>query len=142
MNHIAIAETDEDVERCFAALNELRPHLSADTFIAQVKRQREKYGYRLVYLEDEEDIRSVAGFRISESLAWGVHMYVDDLVTRSGQRSKGCGEKLFKWLVDFAKTNGCTQLHLDSGVQRFDAHRFYMKVRMDMSSHHFSIRLT
>ncbi|MGZ5001726.1 MAG: GNAT family N-acetyltransferase, partial [Chthoniobacterales bacterium] len=30
---------------------------------------------------------------------------------------------------------------LDSGVQRFDAHRFYLMKRMKISSHHFSLEL-
>jgi len=33
------------------------------------------------------------------------------------------------------------QLHLDSGVQRFSAHRFYLSKRMEISSHHFSLKL-
>jgi hypothetical protein len=32
-------------------------------------------------------------------------------------------------------------LHLDSGVRRFDAHRFYLNKRMNISSHHFSMVL-
>ncbi|MGX1791676.1 hypothetical protein ACWIDW_01820 [Microbacterium sp. NPDC055312] len=32
----------------------------------------------------------------------------------------------------------CRQLDLDSGVQRFDAHRFYLRERMNIDAHHFS----
>ena len=31
-------------------------------------------------------------------------------------------------------------LHLDSGVQRFGAHRFYLASRMDIIAHHFSMK--
>jgi hypothetical protein len=30
---------------------------------------------------------------------------------------------------------------LDSGVQRFGAHRFYLRRRMNITSHHFAIDL-
>jgi hypothetical protein len=30
---------------------------------------------------------------------------------------------------------------LDSGVQRFGAHRFYLRRRMDITSHHFALDL-
>ncbi len=56
-------------------------------------------------------------------------------------RSKGYGDELFAWLVAHAKANGCDQLHLDSGVQRFAAHRFYLRLRMSMTSHHFALDL-
>jgi hypothetical protein len=40
-----------------------------------------------------------------------------------------------------ARATGCAKLELDSGVQRFDAHRFYLRKRMIISSHHFSLEL-
>src|SRR5678809_215313 len=43
--------------------------------------------------------------RIGECLAWRTYLYVDDLVTDADSRSKCYGDKIFDWLVDFAKTN-------------------------------------
>ena len=41
--------------------------------------------------------------------------------------------------MDHAREHGCDMLHLDSGVQRFDAHRFYLNKRMMLGAHHFNI---
>ncbi len=68
-------------------------------------------------------------------------MRVDDLATRGEDRSKGYGGALFDWLVSLAKEEGCEQLHLDSRVQRFGAHRFYLSKRMVIECHHFSLDL-
>jgi len=68
-------------------------------------------------------------------------MYVDDLVTDERQRSKGVGGALLDWLAEQARARGCAELHLDSGVHRFDAHRFYFTKRMHISSYHFKIKL-
>jgi GNAT superfamily N-acetyltransferase len=68
-------------------------------------------------------------------------LYVDDLVSKSGDRSKGYGNQLFNWLVNYAQTENCQQLTLDSGVQRFAAHRFYLHQRMEITSHHFTLKL-
>ena len=67
--------------------------------------------------------------------------YVDDLVTDESERSLGYGGALFDWLVAEARAEGCGKLELDSGVQRFAAHRFYLTKRMIISSHHFSLEL-
>jgi GNAT superfamily N-acetyltransferase len=98
-------------------------------------------GYLLAYCESEHVIRAVSGYRYSENLAYGKFMYVDDFVTNSEDRSKGFGKLLFDWLVETAKKQSCEVLALDSGVQRFGAHRFYLIHRMNIVSHHFTLRL-
>jgi len=137
--NIALAVSDSDVTRCYPVVAQLRPHLTKDHYLQQVGRQR-KEGYRLAYLEGNGAVHSVAGFRIMEMLAFGKILYVDDLVSTDGQRSKGYGGKLFDWLVEHAKANSCAQLHLDSGVHRFAAHRFYLTKRMEITSHHFALK--
>ena len=109
--------------------------------VAQILRQQAG-GYFLAYCESDSEIRSVAGYRYSENLAYGKFMYVDDLVTKTDDRSKGFGKQLFDWLVAQAETHGCAVFALDSGVHRFDAHRFYLVNRMNIVSHHFVLRLT
>jgi GNAT superfamily N-acetyltransferase len=134
---ISIAEITE----CFAVVKELRTHLEIADFVTQVQRQQQQFDYQLVYLRVDGIVQAVAGFRISESLAWVKFLYVDDLVSRSDMRSQGYGTKLFNWLLDYARSQECQQLTLDSGVQRFAAHRFYLRHRMNITSHHFSIEL-
>ena len=81
------------------------------------------------------------GFFISESLRYGQFLYVYDLVVDENVLSKGYGKDIFEWLVDYGKSKGCNVLRLDSGVQRFDAHRFYFRQRMKIASYHFSLSL-
>lgn len=121
---------------------ELRPHHAArQAFIRQVQRQMRE-GYRLAYLERDGEIRAAAGYRVYELLFSGRTLYVDDLVTREVDRSRGFGGELFDWLVAEARREGCRELTLDSGVQRFDAHRFYLLKRMKIASHHFALELS
>jgi GNAT superfamily N-acetyltransferase len=140
-NTISIATSIQAITDCFPVITELRPHLELTDFVAQVQRQQQQFNYQLVYLQVDETIQTVAGFRVSESLAWGKFLYIDDLVSKSGDRSKGYGGELFNWLVDYARTENCQQLTLDSGVQRFAAHRFYLHQRMEITSHHFTLKL-
>ena len=141
MSQIHLAQSDEDLRRCFPVMAELRPHLAEGEFVGRVRRQQQGSGYELVWLEDGGLVQVVAGFRIAEFLAWGRILYVDDLVTTAQARSRGHGQKLFDWLLAHAREKGCAEFHLDSGVQRFDAHRFYLRNRMEIRAHHFSIPL-
>ncbi|HEX4263564.1 MAG TPA: GNAT family N-acetyltransferase [Verrucomicrobiae bacterium] len=138
---IALALSREQIHRCFPVMAELRPHLLEAEFVARIQRQQ-KEGYQLALLTDKKIVNAVAGYRYSESLSWGKFMYVDDLVTAEKCRSQGHGQKLLGWLIAAAKARGCNQFHLDSGVQRFGAHRFYLASRMDIIAHHFSMKLS
>jgi len=134
---IAIATSENQIRRCFLVMRELRTHISDEAeFVDRVRRQQEQ-GYQLAFLECAGEIRAVAGYRFLESLFSGKNLYVDDLVTRDSDRSRGFGGELIDWLIKQARENGCETLELDSGVQRFDAHRFYFSKRMSISSYHF-----
>jgi GNAT superfamily N-acetyltransferase len=138
--NITLAKSDGEIDSCFAILQVLRPHLITSDFVRRIKRQQQQ-GYQLAYIEDDASIKAVAGFSISECLAWGKFLYVDDLVTKESDRSQGYGTNLLNWLLDYAKANACEQLHLDSGVQRCAAHRFYFKHRLEIRGYHFAIDL-
>ncbi|MEL6928412.1 MAG: GNAT family N-acetyltransferase [Cyanobacteria bacterium J06600_6] len=136
---IKLATSIADIQRCSPVMLQLRPHLQADVFVRQVQQQMQT-GYKLAYLQDT-NLVAVAGFNIAINLACGKHLYVADLVVDARQRSQGYGEALFNWLIDYAQDHDCQQIHLDSGVQRFAAHRFYLRQKMNISSHHFSLKL-
>jgi GNAT superfamily N-acetyltransferase len=138
---IARAETDVDIARCFQVMQQLRPQLIEAEFVGRVRRMQTEGGFILAYLAADGAVRAVAGYRYHEKLFSGRTLYVDDLVTDSAERSHGFGAKLLTWLADEARTRGCALLELDSGVQRFDAHRFYFRQRMHVSAYHFVVPL-
>jgi len=122
-------------------MRELRTHIQNEkAFVGRVLRQQ-KQGYQLAYLEMAGSVRAVAGYRFLESLFSGKNLYVDDLVTLESDRSSGFGGQLLDWLIKEAREHDCETLELDSGVQRFDAHRFYFHQRMSISSYHFRIKI-
>ena len=135
---VRIAETDAEIQECFPVMAELRPHLRRALFVARVRKQ-EGEGYRLAFIARDGAVLAVAGFRILNNLAWGRFFYIDDLVTSAGERSRGLGGALLDWCLHRAAAEKCTALHLDSGIQRRDAHRFYLERRMRIMGYHFSM---
>ena len=133
---VRLAKSDKEIAACYPVMHELRPDLDESAFVSQVRRQ-EPSGYRLAFVLEGGEPVAVAGYRIGENLAWGRFLYVDDFVTRSRQRSSGYGAALLSWLMTQAAEAGCQQLHLDSGVHRTDAHRFYEREGMERASVHF-----
>jgi GNAT superfamily N-acetyltransferase len=140
MRKIQIATTPAEIDRCFPVMSQLRPLLIASEFVSRVQAQQAE-GYQLASLEHEGVVVSVAGFRFQNMLSSGKTLYVDDLVTDSAARSRGHGEEMLQWLIALAKEANCNTFSLDSGTQRQDAHAFYLRQRMRITSFHFAIHL-
>lgn len=136
--NIRIATTDAEIAACYPIMRELRPHVAEEQFLPRV-RSHENSGYRLAFVQEPGGLVAVAGFRVGENLAWGRFLYVDDLVTLPAHRSKGHGSKLLAWLKEYAAKEGCLQVHLDSGIQRKEAHLFYEREGMTMAGFHFVV---
>lgn len=137
---ITLAKSEQEILDCYSVMAELRPHLKHDDFVLTIKRLGETARLQLAYLNNG-GVKAVAGFRISEWLAGGKYLEIEDLVTKSDERSKGYGGDLFDWLVKHAEENNCDHIRLVSRVTRFDAHRFYQNKRMIIDAYYFSRQL-
>lgn len=138
---IKLAETDNEIEKCFDVMSELRTHLYKKDFLKTV-RHMESEGYKLAYIEDEGKVVTTAGYRIYTNLMMGKHLYVDDLVTSDSARSRGYGERMVNWLREEAIKENCNFYHLDSGTHRNEAHKFYFRHGFTIASYHFSETLS
>jgi GNAT superfamily N-acetyltransferase len=141
MAQIQFAVTPEAIARCFEVMQQLRPTLtSAEDLVAKVQQQQAE-GFELAFLEQEGEVVTAAGFRVQHMLVTGLTMYVDDLVTGERFRSRGHGKTMLDWLIARAREQGCETFSLDSGTHRRDAHAFYFRERMRISSFHFMLPL-
>jgi GNAT superfamily N-acetyltransferase len=140
MSAIHLAETKEQINRCFPVMHQLRPMLNAETFADRIE-QQQREGYRLAYLEHEGAVASVAGFRVMSVLWSGRTLYVDDLITDEAMRSHGFGAQMIAWLAALARSEGCETFSLDSGTHRHEAHAFYFRQGLRVTDFHFQMPL-
>jgi GNAT superfamily N-acetyltransferase len=135
---VCVLKSEMGLTEVAEVLLQLRPQYNLDTLINQIRAQQ-KQGYQIAYVKSDNQVLCVAGFVVGDKLAWGKHVYIDDLATNENCRSEGIGSLMIEWFKSYCKNNGYAQLHLDSGVQKFAAHRFYLNNRFNIASHHFSI---
>lgn len=112
-------------------------------FVERVNAELRPDGYRLAaaLVPGEGQAVATAGFRTGHDLVHGAYLFVDDLATREPFRRQGHAGAIMDWLEAEARRLGCSALILESGVQRHEAHRFYLNRGMDISSHHFRLDL-
>jgi GNAT superfamily N-acetyltransferase len=125
---------DRDV---LPVLAELRTQLTPESFAA-IYAEGHPQGLRFTAAFDDDDrCVGVAGWRVVATTVAVRKLYVDDLVPSAAGRGRGVGRALLAELSRRAREASCRVIDLDSGVHRRDAHRFYMRERMAITSFHF-----
>lgn len=132
--------SDEEIKYCYKIMHQVRTDLSKEDFLSTINKQIEN-GYKLAYVLDHSQVICVAGFNINQKLSWGKHIYIDDFITDKSVKSTDAGKALLDFIKIYAEQQGCSSIHLDSSVEREDAHKFYLSQDMKIDSHHFSINL-
>jgi hypothetical protein len=115
---------------------QLRPHLAGN----YVPRMREVIaaGAEMAVALDRGDVLGVAVYRMVERTFSGREMYCDDLVTDETRRSTGVGHALMEHMRSLCAGRRVDAFTLDSGVQRGQAHKFYFREGMTVTSFHFT----
>lgn len=116
--------TESDRRELFPLVTELRDHLDFEMYLDLFEVMREE-GYRLFARYAGDEAVAAAGMKIATNFYLGRHIYVYDLVTAEGERSKRHGERLLSFVHDWAAERDCDAVELESGQWREDAHRFY-----------------
>lgn len=132
--------TDEEIKYCYEIMHQIREDLSKNDFLLAISEQI-KNGYQVVYVIENNQIICVAGFTISHKLALGKYLYIEDFVTDKSVEFFEARKALFDFIKIYAKQQKCTSIHLDSLIQREEAHKFYLSQNMNIDSHHFSIKI-
>lgn len=140
MAEIKIAVSDSEILACFKAVFELRPHLDKENYLKQVKEMQQET-YTLAYIKDGENVIAIAGFRYLQMLYCGKIIYIDDLSTLPESRGKGYASQLLDFIFNLAMEKNLEAVHLDSGYQRFDAHKLYFNKGFIINAYHFSKKL-
>lgn len=119
---------------------ELRPHLPEN----YVERMKEVFagGAEMAVAVIGGQVAGVTVFRVLEKTHSGRDLYCDDLVTSERQRSTGVGHALMEYMEAICRERECDTFSLDSGTWRQQAHKFYFREGMTITSYHFDKKIS
>ena len=126
-NEVYTVESDSDLKDCFHVLKELRSHLDFESFSSIYKICKDREQFELVALRRNEQVVAVMGFRFITDFVRGKHLYIDDLVTVSNERSKGYGATMLFYAEEIAKKSNCSGLRLCAVLENESGIKFYEK---------------
>ncbi|XXM71137.1 GNAT family N-acetyltransferase [Lysinibacillus sphaericus] len=136
MTVIKELKSETDWLEAYPLMKQLRTHLDRDQYLELVKDSAASDGYQLAALYSKGRIVAVTGFMPMITLYNGRFIWVCDLITDADERSQGHGQELLSYVEKRAKNQGYERISLSSGLQRFDAHRFYEE-KMDYQKKSF-----
>ena len=120
-----------------AVHRQLRPQMPAD-YAAKMRKVFADGGEMCICADAAgAAVLGVAVYRAFENTFSGYRFYVDDLVTDETRRSQGAGHMLMEYLEHRAKLCGAAWIELESGTQRRQAHKFYFREGMTVTSFSF-----
>ena len=125
--------TEEEIKYCYEMMHQIREDLTERDFLSAISEQL-KNGYKIVYVIQDEEIICIAGFTIGDKLSWGKHLLIEDFVTNKSIKSIEAAKALLDFIKIYAN-------HLDSSIQKEEAHKFYLSQKMKIDSYHFSINI-
>lgn len=133
---------EHDLDKAVEILLLLRPKYSSDQLREQIREQYLRHQYQLIgVFDDGAGLVGVAGFIEGCKLAWGRYLLIEDFMVTPEWQQSGAGGYLLQWLRHHGLQLGCKELHVNSSVSRFAAHKFYLQEGFRISSHHFSLQL-
>jgi ribosomal protein S18 acetylase RimI-like enzyme len=97
----------------FPIIAQLRPHLTEQEFLRQV-RQQSHGGYELVGALRAGRIVGILGMRPVHTLARGPHLHVDDIIIDEAERRTGGGRALMDYAETDARARGMATVFLDA----------------------------
>ena len=140
MKVLAVARDDIDVLASAETVHrQLRPHLQSN-YVGRIQEVLAG-GAEMAVAMVGRKVAGVTIFRILEKTHSGRDLYCDDLVTDETRRSTGVGHALMQYMESVCRERGCDTFSLDSGAQRQQAHKFYFREGMTITSFHFDKKI-
>lgn len=135
---IVECKTDEQLEAACRLLRQMYPERSVADLRSQVQEMLDEGGWRMVGMFEDAQCVAAIMVHVGRRLYSGKFIRMDSMVIDEGLRGRGAGKKLVDWVVDEGKRLGCEKMMLDSYVENFDAHRFFLREGMAIRGYHIN----
>ena len=138
--NIHFAETEEELLKCFPAVKELDPEFQEIRFMETLKIMMGE-GTKVMMIEEENNVPTIACFRIGQYLFQGKHLHIDFILTTNEFKKQVYTKAMVNWIKDYAIQQDCDTMSTDSRFHNRDAHRLYLSAGFYIFAMHFWMSL-
>lgn len=130
----------EKLRMIIPLLARLNPKIPVDILecrLAEMKCQ----GYECVGIFDKNKLVGISGIWLLTKYYIGKHIEPDNVYILPEYRKKGLGERLMKWIFEYAKSKGCSASELNCYVKNEAGQRFWKRQGYEILGYHYQKQL-
>ena len=131
----------DHLENILSLTHGLNPNIPIDIL---KERQQEMFlieNYKCFGIYDNKELLGVSSGWLTVRLYSGKQLEVDNVIINQNLQSTGIGAKFMILLEDWAKSNDCETIELNTYVQNSKSHNFYFNQGYDILGFHFQKHL-
>jgi len=118
-------------------VHELMGHTVDNSLLKQRYSEMFQQNYECFGIYDDENLIGVFGLWFMTRHYAGKSCEQDHVYILPENRNGGLGKKVFEWIFNYAISKGCETFELNSYVNNYPSHKFYMNLGYDIKGYHF-----
>lgn len=118
-------------------VHELMGHTVDKSLLKQRYSEMFQQNYECFGIYDSDKLIGVFGLWFMTRHYAGKSCEQDHVYILPENRNGGLGKKVFKWIFNYAISKGCETFELNSYVNNYPSHKFYMNLGYDIKGYHF-----
>lgn len=131
----------EDINIFLPLVHELMGNTVSNTILKQRFEAMFEHHYECHGVYNDDRLIGVFGLWFSIRHYCGKTCEPDHVYILPEYRSKGLGKEVFEWIFNYARKKGCETSELNSYVNNYPSHKFYLNAGYEIWAHHFLKKL-
>ena len=122
-------------------VQKLTNHKVSDAILKQRFAEMVTQNYECAGIYDGDKLIGISGLWFCTRHYAGKTVELDHIFIEESYRNKGLGKKFMKCIYDYVTQKGCQTAELNTYVQNYPSHKFYMNEDFEILGYHFLKKL-
>lgn len=132
---------EKDLNKVVPLVRELGENQVDEALLTSRFKEMLNMNYECFGVYNQGEIIGVFGLWFMTRHYAGKSCEPDHVFIKPQFQNKGLGKQIFEFIFDYARKKGCETSELNSYVQNYKSHKFYMNHGYDIKGYHFLKKL-
>lgn len=131
----------KDMDLVIPLIMELSEYQTEESLLKSRMHEMFEQNYECFAIYLGEEVIGTFGLWFMTRHYAGKSCEVDHVFLKPSYQNRGFGKEIFEYIFKYAKEKGCEMQELNSYVQNFKSHKFYMNLDYVIKGYHFLKKL-
>lgn len=131
----------EDMDLVISLIMELSEYQTEESLLRSRMGEMFEQNYECFAIYLNEEVIGTFGLWFMTRHYAGKSCEIDHVFVKPKYQNRGFGKEIFEYIFNYSKRKGCETSELNSYVQNFKSHKFYMNLDYVIKGYHFLKKL-